>query len=473
MLSIPKTTEPANGDVHKRRATRQRIETLAYADLGPDNGGFPINVSETGMAFQGIQPLETRQILAIKFKLPGMKEVVETKAQVVWLNDLGKGGGLEFIDLADESRQLILQWLASQTPVDTQIENIPAGPREVKKKEVPFPTPPPTVREGGKALKSESNAKPKRALSSFTSVTTAATNEKKSTADVIRSQAKEESVVQKSGSKRAWVIPFAAGLCTALAIMIGVMVAFGVISIRFHWPQQAADEGVTRPTADTGSAKVADSPAKKMSRDESLADRVATGSSAATAPPAADSKNPIAEPIASKVATPAPVRTSTTSTPKVESLNTPLTAAPASKAIAPSPIAPAKTLDVVPPSVALPTKPEIVPQLTLSSPEIPRPAPIASSSAPKPGKLEEPVLVKRKDPVYSQEAREKGISGAVELHFRITAEGNVRDIKVVKGNLLLGQAAIEAVQAWHYQPARLDGIPVEAESSVVVKFTPN
>src|ERR1700674_1245012 len=111
MLSIPKTTEPANGDVHKRRAARQRIETLAYADLGPDNGGFSINVSEMGMAFQGIQPLEKHEVICIKFKLPGMNEVVETKGQVIWLNDLGKGGGLEFIDLAEESRLLINHWL--------------------------------------------------------------------------------------------------------------------------------------------------------------------------------------------------------------------------------------------------------------------------------------------------------------------------------------------------------------------------
>jgi TonB family protein len=129
--------------------------------------------------------------------------------------------------------------------------------------------------------------------------------------------------------------------------------------------------------------------------------------------------------------------------------------------------------DTAPPNVTLPTKPELVPQLSMASPEIPSPALPVSSPAPKTSKLEAPVLIKRKDPVYSEEAKEKGISGAVELHFTINAEGNVRDVRVVKGNLLLSHAAIEAVQAWHYQPARLNGIPVEAESSVVVNFRPN
>ena len=474
MLSIPKTTEPANGDVHKRRGTRQRIETLAYADLGPDNGGFPINVSETGMAFQGIQPLEKGQILGIKFKLPGMKEIVETKAQVIWLNDLGKGGGLEFLNLAEESRQLIHQWLSSQAPTVAQIESIPAGPREVKKKEIPFPTPlAPAVHEGSKAFKSELNLTPQPSPAGLSAVTTGAARETKATADLLRSQAKEEPVVRKSGGKRVWVTAFAAGLFTALAMMTGVMVAYGVISIRFHWPQQIADGGVTRPPTETGSAKVADPPSKKMSRDDAMSDRVATGLSASTPPSTTNSKTPIAEPAASKVSTPVPVRTRTTSAPEVESPKTPLPAAPTPEGIAPSPIAPVKTPDITPPSVALPTKPELVPQLTMTSPAIPGPASPASSAAPKPGKLEAPVLIKRKDPVYSQEARGKGISGSVELHFRITAGGDVRDVRVVKGNLLLAQAAIEAVQAWRYQPARLDGTPVEAESSVVVRFTPN
>ena len=138
-----------------------------------------------------------------------------------------------------------------------------------------------------------------------------------------------------------------------------------------------------------------------------------------------------------------------------------------------NPITPARVLDTEPPSVALPTKPELVPQLSMALPEIPSPTPPVSSSTPKTSKLEAPVLIKRKDPVYSEEAKEKGITGAVELHFTINAEGNVRDVRVIKGNLLLGQAAIDAVQAWHYQPARLNGLPVEAESSVVVNFRPN
>jgi TonB family protein len=474
MLSIPKNTEPANGDVHKRRAQRQRIETLAYADLGPDNGGFSINISEMGMAFQGIQPLEKHQVISIKFKLPGINDVVETQGEVIWLNDLGKGGGLEFINLAEESRLLINHWLSLQAPADSQIASVPPSPRQVKKREAPFPAPSsPAVHEGSRAFKSDLNLVSQLPPSSFPAVTTEPATDNKSTAGLLRSQGKDEPLVQKSGNKRGWIIPFAAGLLTSLAAMIGVMVAYGVISIRIHWPQQVADAGSTRPLAETGSAKVVDSPTMKISHDGSVSDRAATGLSSSTPPSATSSRSPIVAPAAPKVSAPVRDRTRTPSTPEVESPKTPLPQATTPKDIAPSPITPAKTLDIVPPSVALPMKSELAPQLPMAIPDLPGPALPISSPVPKASNLEPPVLIKRKDPVYSEDAKQKGISGAVELHFTINAQGNVRDVKVVKGNLLLGNAAIAAVQEWHYQPARLNGIPVDSDSSVVVNFRPN
>lgn len=97
-----------------RRCARQRVTTLMYADLGPGNGGFPINISEDGMAFQGIRPLVKDQQLHITLKLDGLAEKVSAKARVVWLTENGKGGGLQFLELAEASRQLIRDWIALQ-----------------------------------------------------------------------------------------------------------------------------------------------------------------------------------------------------------------------------------------------------------------------------------------------------------------------------------------------------------------------
>jgi hypothetical protein len=64
-----------------------------YVDLGPENGGFPINISEHGMAFQGVRPLEKNQEICITIKLDGIGETVIATAKVVWLTASRKGGG--------------------------------------------------------------------------------------------------------------------------------------------------------------------------------------------------------------------------------------------------------------------------------------------------------------------------------------------------------------------------------------------
>ena len=102
---------------------------MVYADLGPDNGGFPINVSEEGLAFQGIQPLEMDQVVPIKFKLPGIEHFVSATGQVAWVNDSRKGGGLRFIDLPDNDRRVITGWLSLQAQHATAPATIKQKPR--------------------------------------------------------------------------------------------------------------------------------------------------------------------------------------------------------------------------------------------------------------------------------------------------------------------------------------------------------
>jgi TonB family protein len=55
-------------------------------------------------------------------------------------------------------------------------------------------------------------------------------------------------------------------------------------------------------------------------------------------------------------------------------------------------------------------------------------------------------------PVYPPEAAAAGTSGPVILTLTIDATGQVADAKVVKGDVTLAPAALEAVRQWRYQP---------------------
>jgi TonB family protein len=85
-------------------------------------------------------------------------------------------------------------------------------------------------------------------------------------------------------------------------------------------------------------------------------------------------------------------------------------------------------------------------------------------------RIEPTTLVLREDPIYPAIAKQQLISGSVEVHFRISPEGKVYDVKSVKGSPMLARAAVEAVATWRYEPARLNGAPIDSQGSTNFDF---
>jgi periplasmic protein TonB len=106
--------------------------------------------------------------------------------------------------------------------------------------------------------------------------------------------------------------------------------------------------------------------------------------------------------------------------------------------------------------------------------EPPRPE---TSRPPRVTKMSEGVmaamLIHRVDPPYPAIAKAAHISGTVHLHAIIGKDGTVRELEVVDGNVLLGQAAKTAVQNWRYRPTLLSGEAVEVETYITVNFVLN
>jgi periplasmic protein TonB len=122
MATTP-TIESRSGEKTPRRVARHRVESLIYLDLGPDNGGFPINLSEEGMDFQGVRALQKDQELSIALKLNAIEEPITAKARIVWLSETRKAGGLQFIDLPDAARQRIRDWIAHEEQMELDRRN--------------------------------------------------------------------------------------------------------------------------------------------------------------------------------------------------------------------------------------------------------------------------------------------------------------------------------------------------------------
>jgi TonB family protein len=79
-------------------------------------------------------------------------------------------------------------------------------------------------------------------------------------------------------------------------------------------------------------------------------------------------------------------------------------------------------------------------------------------------------LQRRVDPIYPAQAKTLRQQGTVVLQAFITETGLVREVKVVSGPPILGEAAAVAVRQWKYNPFQLNGKPVTMETQVKVTF---
>jgi len=87
------------------------------------------------------------------------------------------------------------------------------------------------------------------------------------------------------------------------------------------------------------------------------------------------------------------------------------------------------------------------------------------------GEVSQPVPIYKIEPEYSEEARKAKYSGTVLLSVVIDANGNTRDIHVVRPlGLGLDEKAIEAVSKWRFRAAMKGGHPVAVQAQVEVNF---
>ena len=82
----------------------------------------------------------------------------------------------------------------------------------------------------------------------------------------------------------------------------------------------------------------------------------------------------------------------------------------------------------------------------------------------------EGMILHKVAPVYPREARQNHVEGQVVLQAVIGKDGNIKDLKVLRGPAELVPAAVGAVQQWRYRPYRLNGEPVEVDTQITVNF---
>ena len=126
-------------------------------------------------------------------------------------------------------------------------------------------------------------------------------------------------------------------------------------------------------------------------------------------------------------------------------------------------------MDVDVRTVALPGA---IPTFTAPGPEPAAPMVRVSQGAPASGLVRLPEIEEyTTPPLYSDEARRRGVEGVVTIGVRVGQDGQVSGARVLSGlGFGLDQNALVALRQWHFRPGRRHGMPAAMDAEIDIEF---
>jgi cell division protein FtsN len=97
----------------ERRLT-PRIEWLADIHFEPNNGGIVLDLSEGGLSFHAIDPIQSDSTIHFSVSLHDQR--IQATGEQAWINRTKTTGGLRFTGLSAEARQQVRDWTSQAAP---------------------------------------------------------------------------------------------------------------------------------------------------------------------------------------------------------------------------------------------------------------------------------------------------------------------------------------------------------------------
>ncbi len=121
--------------LHARRAPI----SLTYVEIGENNGGILLNVSESGLAVTTAEVLRGENLPRMRFQLSQSEGWIETGGQLVWVSASRKEAGIRFVGLSEEARLCIREWVGSDGSACTSSRTPTASEKRKQFLEMPSP----------------------------------------------------------------------------------------------------------------------------------------------------------------------------------------------------------------------------------------------------------------------------------------------------------------------------------------------
>jgi TonB family protein len=407
-------------DSDRRLYSRQPVMSLAYIELGEGNGGIVLNVSEGGLAVQAVMSLLDDDLPQLRFQFSQSKNWITTGGRIAWTSESKKMAGVEFVDLPEEARNHIKEWISSAGPPsvfpeeeNTRFEKTEQALSAPTPNESPAPIPvtePETAslvveNQGPDSSGSgEPAGDPTRAAdtSLFLLPGDQAEVPTASAASLRAALLPEQTSVHAGERSRRWLLAVLVGFLAAASLAAGWMTRQGAANEMF----------------------------KKVNS-------MISGKSAPGGVTAGDNSAPVVSPEGERAAS--------------DSGNQRVPLRPAQPSNRDN-VLPAQGSDE-PHGAGGPTPPE-------PSQETPQGGGALQSGQP----------IYRVEPFYPPSAIADHIEGTVTLRAVIDRDGTVSSLKTISGPPVLVTAAENVVRQWRYEPTLRSGQPIETEQEVVIEF---
>jgi TonB family protein len=507
-------TEPHGNRAHARR----KILPIGYVELGQENGGILLNLSEGGLAVRSPLPLVSREFTGIRFQAPKSQAWLTASGRIVWLSDSKKEGGIQFTELPGDARQQIHKWASADSDLEDGGQSLPASSQGREPSEQILGSPDRNRGENREPTKA-SNARTQATQTQRELVPKLGQGvdsiKAEPPAQAFRftdysmfSAAPENQVVwavparrRKGRAGTALLVLLVAALSFALGSTVGRGTLDGWIAyltseadnrlapapkVTPPAPPEQADTAA--PEADEkGSASVPDRDQANAAVGVNPASGPASNSQVAAAP-ATEKKDELP-----KGATQPSVSAAAAAVSAADSAARGATARDTAERqtrystdnatlrnnrevdAGPGSVAAEHSILVNPPApggrpfyVNLPA--ETISASSAIAISAQRTLQILPSASGRSERVVIGTLKSHSDPFYPVEARKQRIEGSVKLRARIGRTGQILGVTPVSGPDLLTSAAVAAVREWRYEPTFLEGDPVETMADITIVF---
>jgi hypothetical protein len=93
----------------RRLTPRTKLVEIAYIGMGPENGGLVLDVSDGGLSFHAVAPVQRAETIRFLLSLRGHSRI-EGAGEVVWTNEMQTVCGLRFTSLSAGAREYLNNW---------------------------------------------------------------------------------------------------------------------------------------------------------------------------------------------------------------------------------------------------------------------------------------------------------------------------------------------------------------------------